>query len=977
LSINDIKPTRLVHGFRVERADDVPELRSRAIVCTHEATGARLVHCANDDPNNLFCIAFRTPVCTSTGVPHILEHSVLAGSRKFPLKDPFKELLKGSLQTFLNALTYPDRTVYPVSSQVEADFFNCVDVYCDAVLNPLLSEETFGQEGWHFDVPDASGPVGITGIVYNEMKGVFSDFRSHVARRTIAALLPDTTYAFDSGGDPEHIPELTYEQFVSFHRAYYHPSNSFIFLYGNIPTDATLAFLHDRYLHAFGRRPVDSTVAAQPPWAAPRRVDIRAPAPAADDGTASVIVSWIFGDSTDPLDALLGSIVARYLLDTESSPLKRALIDSGLGEDLDDMCGFDPDLIQGIFLAGLRKTRPEHASKIETLVLDTLRTDIGRGLDTELLEGALRRTEFALREIRDTGHFPYNLLLAERCFRSWMYGGDPLAHLKFDKPLAHIKAMMAGGTGYVAGQIRSRLLDNPHRCVTVVSADASLGDALGKLTESQAQRLTTDFGPADRKKHADFTRLLREYQTQPPSAAALASIPHLKKTDLPAENQRVPFARETRGEATVYTHPLFTSGIIYADIGFDLGVLPADLLSYFPLYAEIITRCGAGNDSVERMAKRVSLNTGGIHCSHICSVDAGGSGRLVSAAVFHGKALEQRAGAMVDILADLFTRPRLDDPKLVGDTLREMRNSFNAAVVSSGHVFAGSYSASRLCPSCAIVEQLEGITQLRFLDRLVRDGDTAAIIEKISALHHRLVQPNGSFVSMTVNTPDRFIDDIDRLLSVVGPSAGAAACMRARTAAASPPAGIRISASVNFVAQVWPLDGVGPDTIGMHSVLAKNLSTGYLWEKIRVEGGAYGGKASVGSSHPVFTCASYRDPNVSLTLANFRGALEHVAAGLAPSDVEQNVIACIGGIDSPKTPHAKGLSETVAQVCGRTAEYRQAVRDTVLAADPHSLAACARRILDTPETSIAVLGSDEALAKARDEQVPLSVEPLL
>jgi len=970
-----LKPSQRIHGFNVKRVEEIPELRSLAVLCIHEKTGARLMHLRNDDPNNLFCIAFRTPVFNNTGVAHILEHSVLAGSRKFPLKDPFKELLKGSLQTFLNALTYPDKTIYPVSSQVEADFYNLVDVYCDAVFHPLLRETTFMQEGWHFDAERADGPIGIKGIVYNEMKGVYSDFRSHVARRTIGGLYPDTTYAYDSGGDPEDIPSLTYEQFCEFHRRYYHPSNSYIFLYGTIPTESTLRFLDEKYLGAFHRFDADSIVRPQPLWSAPRRMAITAPSSKEDDGTASVIVSWSIGDSADPLIGLLGSILSRYLLGAESSPLKRALIDSGLGEDLDGMSGFDADLRQAMFTAGLRRTRACHADEIERLVLDTLRSDINRGLDADVLEGAIRRVEFHLREISDGGHFPYNLMLAERCFRSWLYGGDPLAHLRFEKTLEKIKREKAKGTGFFAEAIRRYFLDNTHRLLTIVEASAAMGEALGRLTERQAHELTASFDDARRNECAAITRNVLAYQKEPPSSEAIASLPRLNKKDLPKENRRVPTVMTAAAGTPVYAHPLFTGGIAYLDIGFDMEHLPPEQLAYFPLYSEVISRCGAAGLSVEQMATRVSLNTGGVACSDVCSVRPESESCLVCKALFHGKALAGRFDAMVDIFIDLFSAPALADTKLIKDTLLEMRNDFNAAILNNGHIFASSHAASRLVPSRFIVEQLDGITQLRFLERLVRQNDMEAVADSLQSLHRSIMSRAGCFMSLTADSPEMFLSALERCVSCLSiPAAGPVSFPRQE---AGRPRGIEISSSVNFVGQAWPLCAAQTAHMGELKVISKCLSTGYLWEKVRVEGGAYGGKAFVDSSHPVFMCASYRDPNIAATLGHFKSALTHVASGLSANEVDQNIIGAIGVIDHPHTPHAQGIGETIALICGRTPEYRQAIRDSVLSATPRSLAECAEQILCTQQSAVTVLGSADAFDKAQAEGIELERERLM
>ncbi|MEA2108323.1 MAG: insulinase family protein [Pseudomonadota bacterium] len=966
-----------LHGFTVERLENIEELRCRAAVLTHEQTGARLIHLINDDPNNLFCIGFRTPVHDNTGVPHILEHSVLSGSRKFPLKDPFKELLKGSLQTFLNAMTYPDKTLYPVSSQVEVDFYNLVDVYCDAVFHPLLTRETFYQEGWHFDLPSADDPISIKGIVYNEMKGVFSDFHSHVARKTMGEFFPDTTYYYESGGEPEHITDLTYEQFRDFHQSYYHPSNAFIFLYGNLPTEKSLAFLQDNYLAAFNHREVDAEIRPQSHWSQPKKISITAPAAKEDDGTASVILAWMFGPGTDPLNALLGRILSRYLVGTQSSPLRRALIDSGLGEDLDDMTGFETELIQTFFAVGLRKTRPEHAKKISRLVTTTLKNEISSGMNEKLLEGAIRRTEFQLREIADSGHYPYNLMLADRCYRSWIYGGDPLAHLRFAAPLQRIKGEKSKGTAFFCNQLQKLLLDNPHHLVSVVTASAKMGEELGEQSSRQAARLTKDFGPQEKQFYLELTKKLQQQQATPPSSEALASLPKLDKNDLPAENQLTPTDHITLIDIPWYRHPLFTAGIVYLDLGFELNNLPETLLPYLPLYTQLISRCGAASLSYEDMATRISLGTGGIGCSHICMRHREKPDELVFKAFFHGKALPERFNELTDIFRDLFMEPKLKNPKLIKDILLEMRNDLQAAVLGSGHHFAVSQAAARLSKSAAIEEKLGGISQLRFLDQLLKKGDFTAIGSLMVSLHQQLINRNGCLVSMTNDQPQRYEKRLSELLRELPASPLEPSPTRFTPSADRSIRAIEISSSVNYVAQSWEINDGSAADLGILSLLARNLSTGLLWDKIRVEGGAYGGMAMVSGAHPVFSCASYRDPNLQRTLETFSTSLKTLGAGISTTEIDQSIIGSIGSIDAPKNPHSKGFGETIALVSGRSPAYRQQIREAILGGTAGRLGQKARQLLEEQQTAITVLGSISAFNQEEAKGIKLERQPLL
>ena len=974
--VQNIHSGQIVHGFVVERVAPINELHATAYICTHAKTNARLLHLYNDEPENLFSIAFRTPVHDNTGVPHILEHSVLGGSRKFPVKDPFQEMLKGSLQTFLNALTYRDKTVYPVASQVEKDFYNLVNVYCDAVFHPLLSKNTFFQEGWHFDVEDPSKKVGIKGIVYNEMKGVFSDFASHVARRTISGLMPETTYAFESGGAPEQIPDLTYEGFISFYRRFYHPSNAFIFLYGNLPSEKTLRFLSENYLNDYSAETPLSTIAPQPLWPAPRTLAIDAPAPKEDDGTATVLVAWIFGNATDPQSVLSGVVLSHYLLGTESSPLKRAFIDSGLGQDLDDASGFDIESIQSVFIAGLRKARPENAEKILQVALATLRDQVETGLDDDLIEGALRQVEFYLREVNN-GSMPYHLKLAERCYNSWLYGGDPLAHLAFEKTLSGLKERRTSGDAYFREVIRTHLLENNHRLLSVISASSAKGRELETQTETQAEKLSASFTPDDLRRYHVVTKELVAQQSRLPSAEALQTLPRLARTDLPAREFKVPCDVSAIEGVPFHAHPIFTSDIVYLDIGFNLRELPADLVPYLPLYLKLLQRCGAATYTYEQMAVRTALATGGISASSFCRTLIGTGNELFFHAFVHGKSLRSRFGDMLDILHDLVVTPDLANKKQIRDLLLEERNGLNAAIIGNGHQMAMLSSSSRLSWSRHIEELLGGISQLRFLDRLARSNDDETTIPALERLHAAMTDRSGCLISVTTDDPETLRDPIAAFVDRLPVHAPGATLCRETSKAGDAMRGIEISAAVNFASRSWKLGPFEAGEYGLLFLLARHLSTGYLWDKVRVEGGAYGGMAVMSFAHPIFGCASYRDPNLSSTLRHFERGLQAVAAGVDRAALDQSIIASIGRIDQPRSPHSRGFGETLDRIAGYSPEIRQRVREAILAATPEQLSAIAGKILATENSAVTVLGSVAAFEGAEAEGVKFEREPLL
>jgi len=953
-----------IAGFTVESVTPISELNTVAYQFIHDVTGARAIHLYNDDRNNLFSTAFRTPVSDNTGVPHILEHSVLAGSEKYPLKDPFKELLKSSMQTFLNAITYPDRTLYPVSSQVEADFFNLMVIYCDAVFNPLLTENTFHQEGWHFDVEDVNEPVSIKGIVYNEMKGVFSDFQSHVARKMLSGLFPDTTYFFESGGEPEAIPELTYEAFKEFHAKFYHPSNSFIILYGDIPSEKTLGYMQDNFLKSFERREVDSAVAGQPKWDAPREMEIEAPAPKENDGTATILLNWMWPGTTDGEEGLLCDIITRYLFNGESAPLKRALLDSGLGEDLDDMCGYDNDLANGFFSAGLSKTKVEHKEAIEQLIVDTLAKEIENGFDDELLEGAIRRIEFRLREIRKGGHFPYPLRLAEGIYRSWLYSGDPLTHIAFEKNLNMLKAKKAENSGYFEKKLKEYTLDNAHRLTMIVKASSQLGEDLGKMTETQSAELSKDFTPEQISAYQKDTMTLLANQKKEHTEEELACIPLLEKEDIPLKNEVINFSETKLADATVYSQDLFTAGIVYFDISFALTCLSEEQLSYYPLYAEYLTRGGAGGFNAQEMAKRVNLHTGGVNGSDYIMEMFGDIDSIRAGSTIHLKALESTSDEMFSIVNDMLLRPDFSDKALLKNILLENRNDLFSSIARAGHSFGILNGTSRLLTTRAIEEKIDGISQYRFLKELSEDPDYDAIFEICIGIHNTLVNRETATVSITASEPKRFFDATEKLLKDLpafipldndftpAPTLGK-------------PLAVEISSSVNYVTQSWKLENLDSQSIGEHYLMGRILSTGYLWDKVRVEGGAYGGMAVAGSAHPTFSFASYRDPNLVSTLEHYKGALNYLINDLTEEELSRSITGTIGKLDVPKSPHTKGFGETMARIVNNLPEDRQKVREAILNCTIENIRARATFLLDHfDESEVTVLASGSGITDA-------------
>ncbi len=526
-------------AFDLVREENIPELNSVAKLYIHRKTGARLLSVINDDENKVFSINFRTTPKDSTGVPHILEHSVLNGSEKYPVKEPFVELLKGSLATFVNAMTYPDKTCYPVASQNMQDFYNLIDVYMDAVLHPLISEQTLMQEGWHYEINDPGEPLTYKGVVFNEMKGAYSSPDGILETRVIESLFPKHIYGVDSGGDPRHIPDLTYENFKGFWETFYHPSNSFIYFYGNDDPDKRLKLM-EGYLKEYKKKKVKSVVPLVKPFKRPKKVEF--PYDAGEDQEIDkkhyLVVNWKLPDTSDPVLNFSLRILGHILIGTPASPLKKALLDSGLGEDLAGL-GTEADLRQIIFSTGLKGTRKRHAKKIERLIFDTLETLVREGIDPDMVAASMNTIEFRLRE-NNTGGYPVGLALMLRVLTTWIHDEDPFKLLAFEAPLNEIKRRLAEDPRYFEKLIQSHLLDNVHRTTLRLTPDPELGRRFEEDEKARLARIRETLNENQIVELVENARKLKLRQETPDPAEALESLPVLKLQDLEKNNKSIP-----------------------------------------------------------------------------------------------------------------------------------------------------------------------------------------------------------------------------------------------------------------------------------------------------------------------------------------------------------------------------------------------------------------------------------------------------
>ena len=966
-----------IGAFDVLAVRELPEYRSHATLVRHAATGCEVLHLSAADTENLFAFCFATPPRDDTGVSHITEHSVLSGSRRYPLKEPFSVLMKGSMHTFLNALTYPDRTVYPAASCNRADFFNLLEVYADAVFHPLLRKETFMQEGWRLEPADGNGrgDLQYAGIVYNEMKGAYSSPESIVGEWAFRSLFPDTPYRFDSGGDPRFLPCLTLESAREFHARYYHPSNCRIFLYGDIPAADILTFLDERYLGGFSASRIEASIPLQPRWSSPRRLEKTFPVkPGTPLGKrSSVTLSWLLPSAADPESIIAHEVLSEVLIGSAGSPLRKKLIDSGLGEDLSPASGLETDLKELVFTIGLRGSEAEREEKVAGLVLETLSSLARQGLDRLLVQSMINRVEFRHREIRGNGS-PYALRLMGRAFRGWVHGLDPLSSLEFAPAMDGLKSRIAADPRLLEKIIEGSLVSNPHRVTLVVRPDREQEQKDAAEENAVLAGVVGAMSPAEKEKVLAEARDFRSYQLAPDAPETVALLPSLTRSDLPREVERIPSQETaTPGGIAVSLHDLFTNEIAYVDLCFPTDVIDGERALLLPLFGRAVCGCGLPGKSYDKVALDLFRLTGGFSAS----LDAGGivgtSGSFGQYVFFRMRSLRQNLRQAAALVASLLSSADFRDLGRLRELVLEIRNGMKASLVPSGHQFAMLRAASVLSPSAALEEEWRGVTQLLFLEDLVKDLDRRLpwISENLESIRRELIVRSSLIANGTAGAAafkevmeavDLLADPLPASSKTAGPDRPAQSNHRSRVRAES----LLSSASVGYVARAIPGFRYEHPDNGPATVLGHLLSTGYLWEKVRMEGGAYGAYSFQRNMEGLFLFGSYRDPNIARTLRTFKEGLAYMEKGtIDESEVEKAVIGTVGREDRPLDPGEKGFVSLQRRLHGITDESRQARRDRLIATRRGELCRAAHELSEAFDQGFtSVIGNRASLAEA-------------
>ncbi|GAB0488821.1 hypothetical protein MMPV_000031 [Pyropia vietnamensis] len=975
----------VVSGFVLEREEYVSEMASTVRVWKHRGTGTQLVSVLNGDENKTFGVVFRTPPTDSTGVPHILEHSVLCGSRKYPVKEPFVELMKGSLNTFLNAFTYPDKTCYPVASCNEQDFYNLVDVYMDAVFHPRLTPDTLAQEGHHLEADSTSGPISIKGVVYNEMKGAYSSPDRVLGEYSQRVLFPDTTYGVESGGHPRNIPDLTWEQFSGFHARYYHPSNARMWFYGDDPEERRLAKA-DEFLAEFKASPVDSHIDLQKRWDSPRSFTYDYDAGAGDlTNKYMATVNWLLSpiDSTDPEKLLELSVLNHILLSMSASPLRKALTDSQLGEDVVGG-GLEVDLRQMSFSVGLKGLPSDGQAKMEAIVDDVLQKVAKEGFSKEMIDASLNTIEFRLRE-NNTGSFPKGLSFMLRAMTTWLHDADPLQALKFEAPLAALKGKLAAGEPVFQDLVKEYFLDNTHKASLLLTPDEQYSVKEEAAEQARIAAATKDFTDADRQGIVDSTMRLKAKQAAIDPPEALASIPMLTRKDLDRKAKSVPYEKEMMGSsgATVVNHPLFTNGVVYFDLLLSMDKLPAHLLPLMSIFSGSLAELGTTKRDFVSLQQEIGRETGGLRSSTFISqlVSADGNGPAMSRLVVRGKGMISQVPKMLDLTREILLDVDVTNKERLRQLLIEERSGLESGIAGSGHTVAATRLNAMSRPGAWADEQMGGISYLVAVRSLLKriDSDWASVQADMRAILDAVVSQENMLVNVTTTADD---------YRTIRPSIESfVAALPSRPSVSDSPwtvntpllpavnEGIIVPSTVNYVGLSANLADLGFHPSGAHSLAAKHLGTSYLWDKVRVQGGAYGGFCRLDARTGQFSYLSYRDPNVEGTLNAYKGAAEWLrSVDLTDEEMTKSVIGMIGALDSYQLPDAKGFGSAVRLLTNETDEFRQGRREQVLDAtikDFHELGEALEAI--NTKGNVVVVGGAEALKKANDDGVGLKL----
>ncbi|QUI22784.1 insulinase family protein [Vallitalea pronyensis] len=959
---------KMYHGFRLIKEEELTELNAVGRLFEHEKSGAKLVSIQNEDNNKVFSVNFRTPPEDHTGLPHIIEHSVLCGSRKFPIKDPFVELVKGSLNTFLNAMTFSDKTMYPVASCNDTDFINLVDVYMDAVFYPNMYHrpEILKQEGWHYDLNNPEEDVTIKGVVYNEMKGAFSSPEQVLFRKIQESLLPDTPYAKESGGDPDHIPELSQEQFLDFHKRYYHPANSYLYIYGDMDVDSTLAWLDEKYLDAFDRIAIDSAIPEQKPFNHIKEEMVEYPISSSEsiEGKTYLSYNFVVGKAKDKFLYRAFDILEHILLEAPAAPLKKALIDAGVGKDV--FGSFDNSLLQPTFSVVAKNADMDKKELFVTTIRETLENLVTHGIDKKQIEAAINYAEFKIREA-DYGRYPKGIYYAMMALDSWLYDGDPFMHLQYDETFEKLKEGLE--SDIFEELIQKAILDNNHGLLLIAEPkkgiltqkDQALKETLrgykASLTEDEVNQLVKD------------TINLEKYQSQPDTKEDLEKIPLLDIEDIERVPEQLVLDEQALQNTKILVHETFTNNIAYVKLLFDTKKIPEDLIPYIGLLSRVLGKIDTENYTYGELSNAVNINTGGIHYSINIYGQIGEPDVFMPKFEVDGKCFYEKLPEMFALINETLFTTDLTDKRRLKQIISQSKSRMRMGLTNSGHAAAATRAESYFANTAIYKELTSGITFFHFMDKLEENFDAMAdeVIENLIKVRDAIFRSEKLLVSLTAESEGfglfdeevkKFIHQLDDSI-MEGDDVALEHIKRNE--------GFLTSDKIQYVAKAGNFINNGFKYSGTLKVLQTVASLDYLWNNVRVKGGAYGCMNGFSRNGNVYF-TSYRDPNLKETLETY----DNIDGFIKTFDVEERemtkyIIGTISNLDRPLTPASKGEKALAGYLSNISHEDIIKEREEVLSTTKEAIRETADLVKSVlKQDNICVVGNEHKIEENKE-----------
>ena len=980
-----------LNAYDVIRTEELSDLKSKGYLLKHKKSGARVLLMENDDENKVFSVAFRTPASDSTGVPHIMEHSVLCGSRDFPVKDPFVELVKGSLNTFLNAMTYPDKTVYPVASCNGKDFQNLMHVYMDAVFYPNIYEhdEIFRQEGWSYKLDDVDGKLTYNGVVYNEMKGAFSSPEGVLDRVILNSLFPDTTYANESGGDPEKIPELTYEQFLDFHQKYYHPSNSYIYLYGDMDMEEKLDWLDKEYLSAFDVNEVDSEIHFQKSFENVIELEKNYSISSEESEEENTYLSYnkVIATSLDEKLYQAFQILDYALLSAPGAPLKKALVEAGIGKDI--MGSYDNGIYQPVFSVIAKNAEASQKEVFIDTIENTLREIVKNGIDQKALEEGINYHEFRFREA-DFGSYPKGLMYGLEMLDSWLYDeNQPFLHMQALHTFEFLKEQV--GTRYFENLIQTWILDNTHGSIVIVKPEKGMTARLDKELEEKLQAYKDSLRKEEREKLAADTKALIEYQESEDTLEDMEKIPVLKREDISKEIAPVYNEEKMCDDVLMVHHNVETNGIGYVTLMFDLSGVPEEKLPYVGMLQAVLGIIDTTHYEYGELFNEINVHTGGIGTTLELYPDVTKVEEKAFRATFEikGKALYPKMDILFAMMREILMESKLDDEKRLKEILSMLKSRLQMTFQSSGHTTAALRAQSYASPLSKFKDDTDGIGYYEKVKEIEEhfDDKKAELINSLKKLAGQIFRGDNMMVSYTsaeegLEVVETEIKKIRGLLNdgladenknqnVTENSASMDNCFEGETRCIlhcmKRNEGFKTSSKVQYVARTGNFIDGGAKYSGALHILKVILSYDYLWQNIRVKGGAYGCMCNfnrIGEGYLI----SYRDPNLEKTIEVYEGVVDYLKNfTVNERDMNKYIIGTMSNLDRPMNPNAKGARSMNLYMNHVTEEMIRKERQQVLTAeqgDIRALAEVVEAMLKAEQ--LCVIGSEEKIEEQKD-----------